>query len=779
MNTVIETIDIHGAQLSRRGFLASGGALVVGLGLLPQAAQAATSKTTLNPAALSSWIEIKADNTVLIRTGKSDFGQSSIYTAYRQIVAEELDLPFEAITTVVSADTDRTPDGGGTFGFLGDVNGNGMPNLRKVAAYTRHALLELAAQRLGVAKEGLSITDGVVSGGGKRISYGELIKDQNLKLTIPVKGEISGFMGLAVDGNPPMKPVASYKVIGKSFRNSAIASKVTGKELWVTNVKLPGMLHARTVHPATLGSTLVSAGQLDKTKFPGAQVIVKGNLVGVVAANEWEAVQAARQVAATTKWTEWKGLPGQANLFHHLRNEADWKAVAVTKGEANKGDVASAMTAAAKKLSASYELPYMKHAPIGPTMALADVRPDGMVTVHTHTQNAQQLRGQIARMLGTGLDKVIIRTYAGAGHYGRSNGGNAGGEDEAVILSKELGRPVRVQWMRADDLQWSTQSPAAYSDIQIGLDANGKIVGYQADHYMPAMQDDRPIGAVLAGLPTARAPGDKDTPPSANTLYDDWVYDAILNSEERGHGTWQIGQRASPLAAGLRDHAMRTPGQYQQNFPRELAISEAAALAGADAIQFRIDHAKEERLKSVLARLRAESAWETRAAPHPGAASTGEAKVHGQGVSVMLRSGTYWACACQITLTPATGAIAVEKVTVVVEPGIVVNPLQLKRQVEGGTLMGVSEALYEEVAFDETGVTVRDWQSYPILKMADMPEIKVVLIHRPEVGRYGGGSEAANALASPAIAAAVLDATGKPVRRLPLRPAYLKELFSA
>jgi len=333
--------------------------------------------------------------------------------------------------------------------------------------------------------------------------------------------------------------------------------------------------------------------------------------------------------------------------------------------------------------------------------------------------------------------------------------------------------------MRADDLQWSTQSPAAYSDIQIGLDANGKIVGYQADHYMPAMQDDRPIGAVLAGLPTARAPGDKDTPPSANTLYDDWVYDAILNSEERGHGTWQIGQRASPLAAGLRDHAMRTPGQYQQNFPRELAISEAAALAGADAIQFRIDHAKEERLKSVLARLRAESAWETRAAPHPGAASTGEAKVHGQGVSVMLRSGTYWACACQITLTPATGAIAVEKVTVVVEPGIVVNPLQLKRQVEGGTLMGVSEALYEEVAFDETGVTVRDWQSYPILKMADMPEIKVVLIHRPEVGSYGGGSEAANALASPAIAAAVLDATGKPVRRLPLRPAYLKELFSA
>jgi CO/xanthine dehydrogenase Mo-binding subunit len=526
------------------------------------------------------------------------------------------------------------------------------------------------------------------------------------------------------------------------------------------------------VHPATLGSTLISAGQIDKEKFPHSQVIVKGNLVGVVAPDEWEAIQAARQVAASTKWSEWKGLPGQADLFRHLR-EADFKSAPVNKGEKNKGDTAMP---AAKTLAASYELPYMKHAPIGPTMALADVRPDG-VTVHTHTQNAQQLRAQIAQMLGIGPDKVVIRTYAGAGHYGRSNGGNAGGEDAAVILSKELGRPVRVQWMRADDMQWSTQSPAAISDIKIGLNPGGKILTYQADHYMPAMQDDRLIGAVLAGLPVMRAPGDKDNPPGGNTLYDPWVYDSVLNLEERGHSTWQVGQRESAVAAGLRGHAMRTPGQYQQNFPREAAISEAAVLAGADAIQFRIDHAKEERLISVLERLRAESGWETRPSPNPRAG--GEAPRRGRGVSVMFRSGTYWACACQIAVTPATGAVAVEKVTVVVDPGIVVNPLQLKRQVEGGTMMGVSEALYEEVAFDQSGITSRDWQSYPILKMADMPEVKVVLLHRPEVGTYGGGSEAANALASPAIVAAFHDATGKPVRRLPLRPAYMKQLLTA
>ena len=197
---ITETINIHGAQLSRRGFLASGGALVVGLSLLPDSAGAVTPGAALNPALLSSWIEIGADNTVLIRTGKSDFGQGSVYTAYRQIVAEELDLPFEAITRTISADTDRTPDGGGTFGFLGDVNGDGMPNLRKVAAYTRQALLELAAQRLGVAKDQLSVMNGVVSGGGKHISYGELVKDQKFKLTIPVKGSQTEFMGLAVQG---------------------------------------------------------------------------------------------------------------------------------------------------------------------------------------------------------------------------------------------------------------------------------------------------------------------------------------------------------------------------------------------------------------------------------------------------------------------------------------------------------------------------------------------------------------------------------------------------
>src|SRR6266576_1131006 len=775
--------NVMGPTLSRRGFIKAGGILVVGFSfvgpelLKGDTAKAATFKNSLDPTLASSWIEIHPDNSVLIRTGKSDFGQGSTFTAYRQIVAEELSVPFEAITTVVSGHTDLTPDGSGAFDFLG----HGTPNIRKAAAYTYQALLDVASEKLGVTKDKLSVKDGVVSGGGKSISYGDLVKNQQLKHTIPVKGDLTSIFGLTIEGNPPMKPVSEYTVIGKSFRNSIISTKVAAKETWATDVRLPEMLHARVVHPKTLGSTLVSNGSVDKTKFPNSRVIVKGNLVGVVAPTEWEAIQAADQVAAGTKWSEWKGLAGNAKLYQHLREEADWTSAPVEKSKESKGDVGPVLASAHKKHAATYQLSYMKHAPIGPTMAVADVKSDGTVHIYVHNQNPQALRGEIATMLGTTPDHVIVHSYPGPGHYGRSNGGNSGAEDEAVLLSQAVGKPVRVQWTRADDMQWSTQAAAAFSDVQVAIDEKGKMAAYQIDHYMPAMQDDRPVGAVLAGLPSMSAPDvhSGDVTSSVRGIEDPRVYAPVPNVTERGHGTFQVGQKASPLAVGLRDHSMRTPGQFQQNYPRELAISEAAALAGADAIQFRIDHATEERLINVLKQVRNTSGWETRPSPWPGAKSTGSTLVRGRGVSAMFRSGTYWACVCEIAVTPSTGAIAVEKYTIAVDPGIVVNPAQLKRQVEGGAMMGISHALYEEAMFDESGITSRDWSSYPIAKMTDTPEIKVVLIHDLKVGAYGGGSEAANALAAPAIAAALHDATGKVCRRLPLKRAYVQQLLKS
>src|SRR5205807_5700680 len=226
-----EQRNVFGATLSRRQFVKTGGSLVVGVslvgsGLLKSSSlKGATFKNSIDPTLVNSWIEIHPDNTILIRTGKSDFGQSTTYTAYRQIVAEELSVPFEAITTVVSGHTDLTPDGSGAFDFLG----HGTPNIRKAAAYTYQALLDVASEKLGVPKDKLSVKDGVVSGGGKSISYGDLVKNQQLKLTIPVKGDLTSIFGLTIEGNPPMKPVSEYTLIGKSFKNSIISTKVAAK----------------------------------------------------------------------------------------------------------------------------------------------------------------------------------------------------------------------------------------------------------------------------------------------------------------------------------------------------------------------------------------------------------------------------------------------------------------------------------------------------------------------------------------------------------------------
>ena len=474
---------------SKRAALCSSASALLGAAVPKKnPVKAASSKNTLDPTLPSSWIEIHPDNTILIRTGKSDFGQSTTFTAYRQIVAEELNAPFEAITTVVMGDTDRTPDGSGAFDFLG----RGTPNIRKAAAYTYQALLDLASQRLGVPKR-RAFREGRRRFGRRqehvvrRTGEGPAVEAHDSREGRP--DQHHGIDRHRQSAHEARQPIHHHRQV--LSRTASSRPKSPRARQWATDVRLPGMLHARMVHPKTLGSTLVSVGELDKTKFPNAQVVVKGNLVGVVAPTEWEAIRAAQQVASATKWTDWKGLPGNANLFEHLQKDADWKTTQVTKSDKSRGDVRAGAGGAAKKLSATYEFPFMKHAPIGPTMAVADVRADGTVHIYTHNQNPQALRGEIAQMLGITIDHVVVRTFAGPGHYGRSNGGNAGAEDEAVILSKAVGRPVRVQWMRPDDFQWSTQSPAAFSDVEIGLDANGKMIGVS----------DRPLHARHAGRP--------------------------------------------------------------------------------------------------------------------------------------------------------------------------------------------------------------------------------------------------------------------------------------
>ena len=480
--------------LTRRGFVKMGGALFVSFalptGFLAQTAESQDSLqlNQLDPTLLASWLEIRSDNTILMRTGRTETG-TGMSGYYTQAIAEELSVRPETISLIMG-DTDKTPDGGYSAGFL-----YGMNNVRKVAAYTYQALLKLAAAQLDVPVGDLTVVDGVVSGGGKSIRYGQLVEGQHLDLKIPVSGEaarvdpsspngngMAGLDGFTVTGDPPMKALKEFKVLGTSFPAGHIPGKVTGKTQWSCDLTLPGMLHARMVRPATVGSTLVSAGTIDKKKFPTAEVIQKGNLLAVVSPNEWEAVRAALSVASTTKWTEWAGLPGSENVTKAIR-EYKWSAPGESKG--NAADVTAALASASKRIFATYELPYVRHAPIGPFLAVADVRADGSVTVWTHSAQSRGLCAQIANTLSIPVEKVVVRWLEHSAQYGRTTFGGDGAEGDAVILSQLTGKPVRVQWTLQEDLAWSSVSPAYLLDIKAGCDANGRLIAFHSASYTP------------------------------------------------------------------------------------------------------------------------------------------------------------------------------------------------------------------------------------------------------------------------------------------------------
>ncbi len=766
-------------RVTRRCVVKAGGALFVSLYLPGQAAAVAGIKDRVTPAPsrlplptrLAAWLEIREDNTVLVRTGRTETG-TGMSGYYAQAIAEELRMRPEAISLLMG-DTDSTPDGGYSAGFL-----QGMTNLRKVAAYTYQALLGLAAKQLGTPVSGLSVVDGVVRGDGKSITYGQLVQGQHLDLEIPVKGQLpkadpkgwigmTSLDGLTVVGDPPLRPMSECKVIGTSFPVPGIPDKVTGKTRWSCDVALPGMLHARMVRPATLGSSLISVGELDQRQFPTARVVRRENLVAVVSPNEWEVINAAQAVAAQTRWTDWAGLPGSDNLTGALRKH-NWGAPSERKGKSEK--VFAALAGASNTISASYEQPYVRHAPIGPFVAVAEVRTDGTVTVWTHSAHSQGLRARLAYMLGVPIEKVVVRWLEHAGQYGRTTLGGDGAEADAVILSQLTGKPVRVQWTLQEDLAWSSASPGWIADAKAALDPNGNVTALQSAFYSPQMFDPRPLGALLAGMPcgTSRPGG---------WIATQWPYDRISNRLEEAYGMSNLGGDGT-VSGGLRGNIMRTPGQRQQNFVLESLLNEAAAHANADPIEFRIRHTTERRLIELLRATGRASGWESRPAPRSDARKSGNDSVVGQGMCVVFRQNAYWVGIAKVAIVPATGVVRVTDFTIGADCGKIINPRQLDRCMKSGVVMGLSEALKEEVTFDAARVTSTDWSRYKILTMEEMPEIRVVQVTRDDCG-FGGGSEAANAVVPGAVAAALFDATGVNARRIPLTPAYVTRLLKS
>jgi nicotinate dehydrogenase subunit B len=759
------------STITRRGFVKVGGALFVSFAMPAgfSALSIAEYQTSLDPSQLASWLEIRSDDTIVVRTGRTETG-TGMSAYYAQTIAEELNVRPETITLILG-DTDKTPDGGYSAGFL-----SGATNLRKVGAYTYQALFNLAATHLGVPASNLSVADGIISGGGKNISYGQLVQGQHLELKIPIEGSrtkvdpsaftgVVGLDGFTVTGEPPMKPVGKYKIVGTSHPLPGIPDKVTGKTKWSCDVTLPGMLHARMIRPATLGSTLISVGMLDRKQFPTAEIVKKNNLVAVVSPNEWEAISAARAVASTTKWTDWAGLPGSENLTKAFRDHK-WDAPQ-TRGKAV--EVNAALASAVKTISAAYEQPYVRHAPIGPFVAVADVRSDGSVTVWTHSSQSQGLRARIAHTLNTPVEKVVVRWLDHSGQYGRTTFGGDGAESDAVILSQLAGKPVRVQWTLQEDLAWSSASPGWVADIKAGFDSSGRIAAIHSASYSPSQQDPRFLGAILAGMPT--------TPPGGGSwIATEWPYDKIQNRFEQAFGMPNIAADSSN--GGLRGNIMRTPGQRQQNLVLEGLMNEAAAAVHADPIQFRLDHTTDQRLIDILNATAKAAGWEPRPYPQKTARKSGSTPLNGRGVSIMIRENAYWVGIAEISAIPDTGVVRVTQFTIGVECGKIINPRQLGLCMKSGVVMGLSETLKEEVTFDKSKVTSTNWDRYKILTMEEMPEIKIVQLSRDDKG-FGGGSEGANAVCMPAVVAALFDATGVQPRRIPLTPAYMTTLLKA
>ena len=748
---------------------------------------ATASDPAVDPTLLESWLKIRPDNTIAINTGVADFGQGSVGMGLRQVVAEELRVPFDAVCELVVSDTDRTPDGGISAGVMNKTlhetydGGVGMHpdspfgrkalNLQKVAAYAYQALLERASVLLGAPVSKLSAADGYVRSESRSVSYAELIRDAPLDVTFEVAGVLNSMGGLVVLGTPPVVPVSEYRVIGTSPPNPRIARIVSGSLRWLRDLRLPGMLHARMVHPATLGSTLVSVGELDAARFPGAQVIVRGNLVAVVSPDEWEAAQAALALAETTVWSEWTGLPGTDGLVEALL-ETDWSALPrqVSPPDADEAVVDAALASAPQTLDATFALPFYKHAPISPELAVADVRDDGSVEVWAATQQPHTLRAKIAMMLETGLENVTVHFADGSGAFGRTTGGDAGPEAEAVLFSQACGRPVRLQWTHEEDFAWSAQQGAYLGEVSVGLDERGRMVAFKVKHHVPGVVNDPLLGAALAGLPsTVAMPW-----PYLNYVQVEWPYDLVPNLLQLGYAAPSPGQAQSPIDIGLRWRSLRSPIHQQQNFPVESMVSEAAAAAGVDPIQYRLDHTTDDRLIGVLEAVRTMSGWETRPSPSPGARASGGGIVRGRGIGLTIRHDGYFAGAAEIAVDLDSGRVIVERYWIAVDVGVVVNPRSLRLSVEGGSAMGISQALHEELQFDRAAITSTDFRSYPILTMAEMPEIEVEILDRRDVMVVGQGAEPPNMVPLVSLTGAFFDATGKCMRRLPMRPEYVR-----
>jgi nicotinate dehydrogenase subunit B len=723
----------------RRDLLKAGGALVVGLQLRDALlAQEPPSRGTVagppDPKQVDTWLAIHADNTATVYIGFAELGQGNS-TALLQVAAEELDMDMSQLKTV-RLDTNVTPNQGGTYSSASIQRGG--PQVRTAAAEARLALLQLASKKLATPVDRLTVSKGIVSTGaaGSSVSYGELVGDRPFHL--------------AFTGSAPTKSSADYMVVGTPVPRNDLPDKVSGKYVYMQHVRVPGMLHGRVVRPRGQGAygsgaKVLAVDAASISNIPGARALRKGDFIGVVAENEWDAVRAAGQLKV--QWDSTPTLTGSDGMYEAMRAAKTDDRIVVERGNA-----ADVIGAAPHKVAYNCRSPYQAHAPFGPNCALADVKPDSALLMCS-TQDVYGTRGTLARILGLPVDKVRVQYYEGSGTYGHSCYDDVA--QAATLLSQLAAKPVRVQFMRWDEHGWDNYGPAHVGEVRAAASADGKLVGYEYHGWQHHWSNVETSEQLALGKPAAEwqpNPAMQVNPLCCGGMYD------IPNVRLVNHHV--------PGLSYLKGAWLRSPLDLSFSFTSEQAIDQLAFLLKMDPYEFRRRNIKDGRWLGVLDAAAKAANWTARpVASHPAQAKI----VTGRGIGMGTHLASYGAAVAEIEVNKETGKVVAKHLYGAVDAGLVVNPGNVESQISGQLVQTASRMFYEEVTFTKTNVTSLDWASYPILRFKECPEVTPVVVQRLNERSTGAGEEVMAAAAG-AIANAFFDATGVRMTEFPLTP---------
>ena len=743
-------MSAYASGISRREFLTAMGGVVVSFAVPVSAAVAASAPwpSKIAADALDSWLVVGADGRVTASVGKIDAGMG-IVTSFAQIVAEELDVSMDAVT-IHMGDTATTPDQRGTGSSNGIIDGGSA--LRNAAAEARAALLAIAAERLNVPVAELMTANGAVNAIGaidRRIGYAELIGGN--RFDVKMSGKVKP------------KDASQYRLVGKPVPRKDIELKVTARYDYMVDFKLPGMLHARVVRPPQAGAKLL--GLDAKQKLPGlVDVVTRGDFVAVVCRREEQAIRAARDLKL--KWSTPAPMFSKSYdaLYRRLRETKP------TASEENQkvGDVAAAFESAATKLDVFYEYPFQSHACMGPACAVADVGRDH-ANVWMGGQKPYPLRKAVAEMAGFKIEQVRVTWLPGPGSYGMNDADDAA--LDAAFVSKEIGKPVRLQYSRADATAWDPKGPPSTIHMRGGIDEKNEAILYNFESHGYSGRV-RPSGTDSFGdcLAAQLIGGYKANSTNLFQLPSE-SYKFANKRRAANLVDW-----THSLNTGLRTAHLRDPDGMATCFASECFIDELAHAAKMDAVEFRLKHLSDERHKAVVKAAAEKAGWQPRLSPR----SRGAGPIAtGRGIAYAPRAGTIVAIVAEVEINIETGKLRVTRFVAAHDCGFAINPLSLVGTVEANLMQAMSRAMFEAVQFDEHKVTSVDWTSYPIADIADTPDqIDVVVVNNAPGMKSTGAGEPATRPVAAAIGNAIFDATGVRIRRVPFTAEALKVAFT-